>query len=89
MNEYRQDQSFTKAEWMAAAALCLSFVQGAYIAGVEIQRLNDQDRRLASLEAAQAASAGKIEQLLITTTRIDANVTALASTSADDGARKK
>ena len=68
----------TRAEWMAAAALVLSMVQGAYIAGVEVQRLNDHDRRLTNIETAQVTSSGKIEQILIAESRIEANIAALA-----------
>ena len=63
---------------MAAAALVLSMVQGAYIAGVEVQRLNDHDRRLTNIETAQVTSSGKIEQILIAESRIEANIAALA-----------
>ena len=68
----------TRAEWIAAAALIISLIQGAYVAGVEVQRLNDHDRRISAAETAQSGQAAKIEQLLITTARIDANVAALA-----------
>jgi basic membrane lipoprotein Med (substrate-binding protein (PBP1-ABC) superfamily) len=82
------ERGLNRAEWLGAAALALSFVQGAYIAGVEVQRLNDHDRRLASVESAQASSAGKIETLLITTSRIDANVSALAEQAKEQRDRR-
>lgn len=75
----------TRAEWIAAAALVISILQGAYVAGIEVQRLNDHDRRLANMEEQQDRSAGKIEQLLVTVARIDANV----STLTDDRARER
>lgn len=68
------EQKMTRAEWIAAAALALSAVQGAYIAGVEVQRLNEHDRRLAGLEETDRTTGQKIETLLMTTARIDANV---------------
>lgn len=67
----------TRAEWIAAAALVISILQGAYVAGVEVQRLNDHDRRLVNMEEQQDRSDGKIKQLLVTVARIDANVSAL------------
>ena len=74
----RQEKALTRAEWMSAFALIGMVLQGAYLAGVEMQRLNDHDRRLSNIETAQVTSSGKVEQLLITVSRIDANVTALA-----------
>lgn len=68
----------TRAEWMAAAALAVSLIQGAYIAGVEVQRLNDHDRRIIGLEAGQDRMAAKVEEIRVTSARIDANVSALA-----------
>ena len=81
IDQYQRRQealALTRAEWMAAAALVLSMVQGAYIAGVEVQRLNDHDRRLTNIETAQVTSSGKIEQILIAESRIEANIAALA-----------
>lgn len=82
------ERGLTRAEWMAAASLILSTVTGAYLAGVEVQRLNDHDRRLSAVEAAQASSAGKIETLLITTSRIDANVSALTDQAKEERERR-
>lgn len=81
-----KEAGLTRAEWIAAAALAISIIQGAYVAGVEVQRLNDHDRRLSSIETAQGATQAKIEQLLITTARIDANVEALAERSKEQRA---
>ena len=85
----RQEQALTRAEWIAAAALIISCGTGLYTAGVEVQRLNDHDRRLASVEASQSTQSGKIETLLITTSRIDANVSALAQQAQERRDRSK
>lgn len=71
------EQGLTRAEWIAAAALGLSLLQGTYIAGVEVQRLNDHDRRIGGLEVQQDGIVSKIEEIRVTNARIDANVAAL------------
>lgn len=63
---------------MGAASLMLSALTGAYMAGVQVQQINDLKRRTDGLEAIQTSNANKIEQLLIITTRTDANVASLA-----------
>ncbi len=73
----------SRAEWIAGAAFAISILQASYIAGVEVQRLNDQDRRITEIESVQTAREGKIEQLLIATTRIDANLAALTERAND------
>lgn len=73
-----KEDRLSRAEWIAATALALSVAQGCYVAGVETQRLNDHERRLSALKSSEVMSAGKIETLLVTTTRIDANVAAIA-----------
>ena len=77
-DQERQEQALTRAEWIAAAALIISCGTGLYTAGIEVQRLNDHDRRLTAVEASQNMASGKIETLLVTTSRIDANVASLA-----------
>jgi len=67
----------TRAEWMGAASLGISALTLAYMAGVQVQQINDLDRRATALEAGRAVNAAKIEQLLITSARIDANVASL------------
>jgi hypothetical protein len=62
---------------MAAASLVLSTLTMAYMAGVEVQRLNDHDRRIISLETSQDRMTAKIEEIRVTSARIDANVAAL------------
>jgi hypothetical protein len=74
----KEEGALTRAEWMAAAALGLSLLQGTYIAGVEVQRLNDHDRRIGGLEVQQDRIATKVEEIRVTSARIDANVAALA-----------
>lgn len=69
--------NMTRAEWMAAASLLISTLTMAYMAGIEIQRLNDHDRRIISLEVGQDQQAAKIEEIRVTSARIDANVASL------------
>jgi len=73
----KEGGALTRAEWIAAAALGLSLLQGTYIAGVEVQRLNDHDRRIGGLEVQQDRIVTKVEEIRITSARIDANVAAL------------
>ncbi|WP_428331975.1 hypothetical protein [Novosphingobium sp.] len=73
-----KEDRLNRAEWISAASFGLSVLLLAYVAGVDVQRLNDQDRRLSALESSETMSASKIESLLVTTMRIDTNVTALA-----------
>ena len=73
----KEGGALTRAEWMAAAGLVLSALSWAYMAGVMVQQIGDLDRRATALEAGRAVNAAKIEQLLITSARIDANVAAL------------
>lgn len=72
----------TRAEWIAAAALIISCGTGLYTAGIEVQRLNDHDRRLTSVEASETASTVKIE-------RIDANVSLLVEEAKERRERGK
>lgn len=72
------EQKLTRAEWMGAASLALSALTLAYMAGVQVQQISDLTRRATALEGTQTSNANKIEQLLITTSRIDANVSSLA-----------
>lgn len=69
--------SLKRTEWLAYIALIVSLGGGIYIVGVDVQRLNDYDRRIAAMETYQGTSSGKIETLLVTTARIDANVASL------------
>ncbi len=85
----QQATALTRAEWIAAGALIISTGTGLYTAGIEVQRLNDHDRRLAAVEASESTASGKIEQLLITTSRIDANVTTLTDQSKEQRERRK
>lgn len=71
------EKGLTRAEWMAAASLVLSTLTMAYMAGIEVQRLNDHDRRIIGLEAGQDRMAAKVEEIRVTSARIDANVSAL------------
>lgn len=71
------ERGLTRAEWMAAASLVLSTLTMAYMAGVEVQRLNDHDRRIVSLETGQDRMVAKVEEIRVTSARIDANVSAL------------
>jgi len=73
----KEGGALTRAEWMAAASLVLSTLTMAYMAGVEVQRLNDHDRRIISLETSQDRMTAKIEEIRVTSARIDANVAAL------------
>lgn len=72
----------TRAEWIAAAALIVSCGTGLYTAGIEVQRLNDHDRRLAAVEASETISTVKIE-------RIDANVSLLVEEAKERRERSK
>ena len=78
----RQEQALTRAEWIAAAALIVSCGTGLYTAGIEVQRLNDHDRRLAAVEASETISTVKIE-------RIDANVSLLVEEAKERRERSK
>jgi hypothetical protein len=82
------ERGLTRAEWMGAASLSLSALTLAYMAGVQVQQISDLNRRATSLEAVQASNANKIEQLLITTSRIDANVAGLADQARDHRDRR-
>lgn len=77
MAPVKMELGLTRAEWMAAASLVLSTLTMAYMAGVEVQRLNDHDRRIISLETSQDRMTAKIEEIRVTSARIDANVAAL------------
>lgn len=81
------ERGLTRAEWIAAAALALSLLQGTYIAGVEVQRLNDHDRRIGGLEVGQDRIVSKVEEIRVTSARIDANVSALAEQTRDQRGR--
>lgn len=85
----KMERGLTRAEWIAAASLGLSMLQGTYIAGVEVQRLNDHDRRIISLETGQDQLAAKIEEIRVTSARIDANVTALAEQARERREQKR
>lgn len=82
-NSQLMEKGLTRAEWIAAAALALSLLQGTYIAGVEVQRLNDHDRRIGGLEVGQDRIVSKVEEIRVTSARIDANVSALAEQTRD------
>lgn len=71
------ERGLTRAEWMAAASLVLSTLTMAYMAGVEVQRMNDHERRIGGLEVGQDRIVTKVEEIRITSARIDANVSAL------------
>ena len=78
----RQEKALTRAEWIAATALIISCGTGLYTAGIEVQRLNDQDRRLTAVEAVATTSATKLE-------RIDANVSLLVEEAKERRERGK
>ena len=75
------ERGLSRAEWISVAALIITGMQGAYLAGVVVQQIHDQDRRISAVETVQTSNASKIEQLLITTSRIDANVSSLTDQS--------
>lgn len=83
------ERRVTRADWFAGSALLIASAGIIYSAGLQSQRLDDHDRRLTTIEAAQASNASKVEQLLITTARIDANVSALADRAKDDRSVRK
>ncbi len=68
-NETMNQRGLNRAEWIAAAAVIISSVGTMFSAGIEVQRINDHERRLTAVEAEQSAIAGKVEQLLSTTSR--------------------
>ena len=74
---FKPGQKMARVEWIAGAALGISILQGAYLVGFDVQRLAEIERRVRDIEGVQTARAGQIEQLLVTTTRVDANVSAL------------
>jgi hypothetical protein len=83
------ERGVTRAEWFAGAAFLISAASIIYSAGLQTQRINDHDRRLTAVEASQSTAAGKIETLLVTTSRIDANVSALADQAKEQRERGK
>lgn len=87
-NPTQEERGLTRAEWMGAASLGLSALTLAYMAGVQVQQISDLNRRTTSLETVQQSNATKIEQLLITTSRIDANVASLTEQARDRRERR-
>jgi len=69
--------SVTRAEWFGALALALSVLEGAYLGGIEAERVNDHDRRITGIEVGQAARSTKIDGLIETTTRMDTELNEL------------
>jgi hypothetical protein len=77
--------SWTRGEWFAFTGLLIAVVsvliaiaQGIYLIGFELQRVNDIERRVVTIESIQNARGLQMQQLAVDMARIDANMASLA-----------
>lgn len=89
MSDRNTDRKITRAEWISAGSLVIAVLNGAYLAGVEVQRLNDHDRRIAGVERAQEQTDGRIEAIGLKVERIDANTKFLADLAREQRQRER
>ncbi|WP_428333238.1 hypothetical protein [Novosphingobium sp.] len=76
---------WTRGEWFAFAGLLIAVVsvliaiaQGIYLIGFELQRVNDIERRVVTIESIQSARGQQMQQLAVDLARIDASMASLA-----------
>ena len=66
-----------RAEWIAASAILLNIATLLFGGGAFWQTVQDHDRRLVAIEAAERTRAAEMTQILVRLERIDRNIIAL------------
>ena len=72
-----ESEQMKRAEWIAAAAIVLNLATLIFGGGAFWQTVQDRDRRIVAVEAAEKLRATEMTQILIRLERIDSNTIAL------------
>lgn len=72
-----EGRTMNRAEWIAAAAILLNLATLIFGGGAFYQTVQDHDRRIVAMEAAEISRTAEMTQILVRLERIDSNTIAL------------